>query len=136
MFLEILPEETLVGEVHFFCYFLDVLGRVLEQYTQLKGDVVVNPVVRRTSACQFYHFRKVFCRDAHIECIPSHAPLFTVIVLDEKEEIGEYLVGSCVSVFGYVHDAVDDIAQVVYHSAHHGDNSFASEAVCRFVDFE
>ena len=50
MLLEVLAQERLVGEVEFFGYLLDAFRGVLQQYAQLKDDVAVYPVIRRTPA--------------------------------------------------------------------------------------
>ena len=43
--LEVFAEEALVGEVHFLSYFFDGQCAGAEEHTELKHDIIVNPLI-------------------------------------------------------------------------------------------
>ena len=113
MFLEILAEERLVGEVHLLSYLLDALRRVLQQHAQLNNHVVVNPLVRSATADLLHRFREILGGNAQLPGIPADAAFPTTVFLHHFDKPRKNDVASLQALVSRLLELIDHVAHIV-----------------------
>ena len=133
VFFEVFAEERLVGEVQLLRNLLNALLRVAQQHTQLDGDVRVDPLVGRALRYGFDCLGEILWRYAELLRVPTHAALRAEVLLDEFDELREYLLGTCVATIVLRLHAVDDVREFVRHGEEHRLHHLAAETVLGLV---